>query len=104
MLAATNVLLPDLRPGDVVMMDNLSSHKRAKMRDLTLHLGGQPFVTTAQYFALMRALEELSGDPALGVRMVREVDTAVHPPSSLAAFYARDYRDGLARIARFKRL
>lgn len=70
----------------------------------TLHLGGQAFVTTAQYFALMRALEELSGDPALGIRMVREVDTAVHPPSSLAAFYARDYRDGLARLARFKRL
>lgn len=70
----------------------------------TLHLGGQPFVTTAQYFKLMRALEELSGDPALGIRMVREVDTAVHPPSSLAAFYARDYRDGLARLARFKRL
>lgn len=70
----------------------------------TLHLGGQVFVTTAQYFAVMRALEELSGDPALGIRMVREVDTAVHPPSSLAAFYARDYRDGLARLARFKRL
>ncbi|ACB93689.1 AraC family transcriptional regulator [Beijerinckia indica] len=70
----------------------------------TLHLGGQAFVTTAQYFALMRGLEELSGDPALGLRMVREVDTAVHPPSSLAAFYARDYRDGLARLARFKRL
>lgn len=70
----------------------------------TLHLGGQTFVTTGQYFALMRALEELSGDPALGIRMVREVDTALHPPSSLAAFYARDYRDGLARLARFKRL
>lgn len=70
----------------------------------TLHLGGQAFVTTTQYFALMRALAELSGDPALGIRMVREVDTAVHPPSSLAAFYARDYRDGLARLARFKRL
>lgn len=70
----------------------------------TLHLGGQPPVTTAQYFALMRGLEELSGDPALGLRMVRSVDTAVHPPSSLAAFYARDYRDGLARLARFKRL
>jgi len=70
----------------------------------TLHLGSQPFVTTAQYFALMRALEELSGDPTLGIRMVREVDTGVHPPSSLAAFYARDYRDGLARLARFKRL
>ncbi|WP_242123852.1 AraC family transcriptional regulator [Sphingobium sp. Sx8-8] len=71
---------------------------------LTLHLGGPAFVGTAQYFALMQALADLSGDPALGVRMVREVDTAVHPPSSLAAFYARDYRDGLARLARFKRL
>ena len=70
----------------------------------TLHLGGPAFVTTAQYFALMRGLEELTGDPSLGIRMVREVDTAVHPPSSLAAFYARDYRDGLARLARFKRL
>lgn len=70
----------------------------------TLHLGGQAFVTTAQFFTLMRALDELSGDPALGIRLVREVETAVHPPSSLAAFYARDYRDGLARLSRFKRL
>ncbi len=70
----------------------------------TLHLGGQAFVTSAQYFALMQALSDLSGDPMLGIRMVQTVDTAVHPPSSLAAFYARDYRDGLARLARFKRL
>lgn len=70
----------------------------------TLHLGGQGPVTTTQYFALMRALEDLSGEPALGIRMVEQADTSVHPPSSLAAFYARDYRDGLARLARFKRL
>ncbi|WP_142780203.1 AraC family transcriptional regulator [Agrobacterium sp. T29] len=70
----------------------------------TLHLGAQAFVTTAQYFALMQAIADLSGDPALGIRMVQSVDTAVHPPSSLAAFYARDYRDGLTRLARFKRL
>ncbi|CAN7355873.1 AraC family transcriptional regulator ligand-binding domain-containing protein [Agrobacterium tumefaciens] len=69
-----------------------------------LHLGDQTFVTTSQYFALMQALTDLSGDPALGIRMVQTVDTAVHPPSSLAAFYARDYRDGLTRLARFKRL
>lgn len=71
---------------------------------VTLHLSEQAFVTTDQYFALMRALADLSGDPALGIRMVREVDTAVHPPSSMAAFFASDYRDGLARLARFKRL
>jgi transposase len=28
------VLVPDLRPGDVVVMDNLSSHKGPRVRDL----------------------------------------------------------------------
>ena len=70
----------------------------------TLHLNGQALVTTAQYFALWRAVEELAGDPALGIRLVQAADTAMHPPSSLAAFHARDYRDGLFRLARFKRL
>jgi transposase len=30
----TQVLVPELRPGDVVIMDNLSSHKRASVREL----------------------------------------------------------------------
>lgn len=29
----TNVLVPELRPGDVVIMDNLSSHKRVAIRE-----------------------------------------------------------------------
>lgn len=29
----TQVLIPDLQPGDVVIMDNLSSHKRALVRE-----------------------------------------------------------------------
>jgi len=29
-----HVLAPELRPGDVVIMDNLSSHKRARTREL----------------------------------------------------------------------
>ena len=28
------VLLPTLRPGDIVIMDNLSSHKRASVREM----------------------------------------------------------------------
>jgi AraC-like DNA-binding protein len=70
----------------------------------TLHLNGQGQVTTAQFFALWSALEDLKPEPGLGLKLVERTDTAVHPPSSLAAFYARDYRDGLLRIARFKRL
>ncbi|MGL4967421.1 MAG: AraC family transcriptional regulator [Inquilinus sp.] len=70
----------------------------------TLHLNRQGLVTTAQFFALWRALEDLTADPGLGIRLVEAADTAIHPPSSLAALHARDYRDGLQRIARFKRL
>ena len=29
----THVLIPELRPGDVVIMNNLSSHKRASVRE-----------------------------------------------------------------------
>lgn len=29
----TKVMVPELRPGDVVIMDNLSNHKRASVRD-----------------------------------------------------------------------
>jgi len=68
-----------------------------------LHLTGQ-FVSTAQYFSLMHALEALSRKPGIGIELMERADTSVHPPSSLAAFYARDYRDGLERLARFKRL
>src|SRR5204863_7924679 len=70
----------------------------------TLHLGGPGQVNTAQFFALWQALEQLAPGPGLGISLVQAADTAVHPPSSLPAFHARDYRDGLARIARFKRL
>lgn len=70
----------------------------------TLHLIGQASVTTAQYFALWKALETLVPEQGLGIKLVEMADTSVHPPSSLAAFYARDYRDGLFRLARFKRL
>jgi transposase len=31
----TQVLVPELRPGDVVIMDNLSSHKRTSVRERT---------------------------------------------------------------------
>jgi transposase len=35
------VLVPDLRPGDVVVMDNLSSHKRHRTRQLIEAAGAQ---------------------------------------------------------------
>lgn len=70
----------------------------------TLHLGDRAVVTTDQYFSLWRALEEITGSSELGLQMVAATPTSAHPPSSLAAFHARDFQDGLERLARFKRL
>jgi AraC-like DNA-binding protein len=70
----------------------------------TLHLNTQAIVTTAQFFALWKAIERLMPEPGLGIRMVEALDTIAHPPSVLIAFHARDYREGLVRLARFKRL
>lgn len=69
-----------------------------------LHVTPDTWLSTAQYFALWRAVESLSQDPAIGLRMTIETDTSVHPPATLSAFFARDYRDGLHRLALFKRL
>lgn len=69
-----------------------------------LHADPHRLITTAQFFALWKALEELAPQPGLGIMLVQTTDTSVHPPSSLAAFFARDYRDALQRVARFKRL
>ena len=77
--------------------------RRARLPAM-LRLQPAATVTTAQYFTLWRAVENLSGDPGLGLRMASAAETGAHPPSSLAAFHARDYRDGLLRLARFKRL
>nr|WP_315381247.1 AraC family transcriptional regulator [uncultured Sphingomonas sp.] len=71
---------------------------------LNLPLASEGILTTAQYFALMAALGQLSEMPAVGLHLVEFADTAAHPPSTVAAFYARDLRDGLERLARFKRL
>jgi AraC-like DNA-binding protein len=71
---------------------------------VTLYDGEKNIVTTAQFFALWQAVSELSHDPAAGLKIATQIDPGVLPPSSLAAYYARDYRDALTRMARFKQL
>jgi AraC-like DNA-binding protein len=70
----------------------------------TLHLNPQVLLSTAQIFAIYRAVEELVDDPGFAIRLVRAFDRSGHQPAFLAACYAADYRDALARIDRFKRL
>ena len=70
----------------------------------TLHLNPQAIITTAQFFALWKAVEQLLPEPGLAIRIIEALNTAAHPPSVLIALYARNFRDGLVRLARFKRL
>lgn len=73
----------------------------------TLHLrdaSDHRQVSTEEFFRLWEAVQTLSPDPAAGIRLATGLDTAMLPPSSLVAFYARDYRDALQRMARFKAL
>jgi len=61
-------------------------------------------VTTLEFFRLWEAVQVLNPDPAAGIMLVTGLDIAALPPSSFAAFIARDYRDGLHRLSRFKQL
>src|SRR6202521_5817431 len=71
---------------------------------VTVYDGKKNLVTTAQFFALWRAVAELSPDPAAGLKIATQIDVGNRPPSTIAAYHARDYRDALTRLARFKQL
>ncbi|MEB0206806.1 AraC family transcriptional regulator [Pseudomonas sp. CCC3.1] len=61
-------------------------------------------VSTEEFFRLWEAVRVLNPDPAAAILLVTQLDVATLPPSSFSAFIARDYRDGLHRLARFKQL
>jgi AraC-like DNA-binding protein len=61
-------------------------------------------VTTRQYFALWQALDDLAGGDAIGIKLATAFSDGQLPPSLLAAYHARDYRDALQRMARYKLL
>lgn len=77
----------------------------ARQARLPLTIVNEPLVTTAQYNAIWKAYSELSGDAAAGiVKLATGYETAQYPPAALATFHARDYRDALNRMARYKRM
>ena len=60
-------------------------------------------LSTAQFFGLWHSLEQLGGTE-VGLQLAQGLDGAVMPPSFLVAYHARDLRDALTRVARFKSL
>ncbi len=64
----------------------------------------KPQGTTAEFFALWRAVEEESDDPGLGLRIGVEVLPDEANVVSLAAMHSATLGEGLQKLARYKRL
>lgn len=62
------------------------------------------YATTAELFALWRAIGETSADPAIGLKLGSEARLERYQPSAIAAVCSRSFRDALQRIARYKKL
>ncbi len=65
---------------------------------------GETFVSTAQNFAIWRAIRDLAGDPTMGWKFMSQVGTDQYHPTLLAALHTRTYRESIERLARYKRL
>jgi len=61
-------------------------------------------VTTEEFFSIYRAVSELSSDTAIGLKLGTEERVERYDPVSIAALYARSFRDALQRMARYKQL
>jgi len=59
-------------------------------------------VSTEQWFDLWNAASELSGDPLIGQKIARRTPPEHFHPARIAAQHARNFRDALHRIARYK--
>ncbi|MBT2730443.1 helix-turn-helix domain-containing protein [Bacillus sp. ISL-75] len=83
----------------------IASHDVVRKARLPLTIITEPVVTTAQYFAIWKAYSDLIDDTAKGIiKMTTGFETVHYPPTILATYHARDYRDALKRMARYKQL
>jgi AraC-like DNA-binding protein len=64
----------------------------------------RPKVSTAGFFALWRALEQLDADPAFGLRLASEASADQLDVASIAAMHAPTFGEALQKLARYKRL
>lgn len=61
-------------------------------------------LTTRQYFDLWVAIEAVSGDALIGLRIGGEARTDQFDPASFAALHSSTFGEALERLARYKRL
>ncbi|MEC0225625.1 AraC family transcriptional regulator ligand-binding domain-containing protein [Paenibacillus alba] len=83
----------------------IASHDVARKAGLPLTIISEPAVNTAQYYAIWQAYSDLAGDIAQGmIKLATIYDVTKYPPTILATYHARDYRDALQRMVRYKQL
>ncbi|MWV42561.1 helix-turn-helix domain-containing protein [Paenibacillus sp. HJL G12] len=83
----------------------IASHEVARKAGLPLTIVTEPTVNIAQYYAIWQAYSDLAGDIAQGmIKLATIYEVTKYPPTILATYHARDYRDALHRMARYKQL
>lgn len=88
LVSLENFLLPCLQPGDVALMDNLSTHKSARLTE-TIKAGGAEVIFLPRYSPDFNPIEGAWSQLKAYLRKV-----AARPPAALLRAMAR----GLARI------
>lgn len=62
------------------------------------------YVTTAELFALWRAVGEMASDPAIGLRLGAETRFERSHPAAIGVMCSRTFADALERLGRYKKL
>jgi AraC-like DNA-binding protein len=62
------------------------------------------YVTTAELFAIWRAVGEMALDPAIGLRLGAETRFERSHPAGIAVMCSRTFADALDRLGRYKKL
>jgi len=61
-------------------------------------------LSTEEFFALYRAIAEVSHDPAIGLKLGTEDRMERYDPIAIAAISTRSFRDAVERIGRYKQV
>jgi AraC-like DNA-binding protein len=65
---------------------------------------GRFWLTTQKYFALWEAIAQVSGEPAIGLRIGAETSYGQLDAMLLAALHSANFGEALAKLGRYKRL
>ena len=102
--------MPDLVPIPLALLDRLARAvdvdtvlRRAQLPRSRFRVA-RPQGTTAEFFALWRAVEQSSADADLGLRLGGETLSDYNDVAVLAALHSATLGEGLRKLARYKRL